>query len=190
MRRERLVVLVYRRDHAGAHGAYLAPDETFGLAVSPGAREVTLDSVILPPYDAEKEAAFVASGAPETSRPCAHHADEAAREAKRARHAAPRLALESGRKKIAAAAALAAAAEAEEAKRAEADAAAAATAATAERPCMLRGEREALLEARAAGGTGRARKAAQSEREADAKLVAAAGGGAQRSCPEPARPSV
>ena len=38
MRRERLVVLVYRRDHAGAHGAYLAPDETFGLAVSPSAQ--------------------------------------------------------------------------------------------------------------------------------------------------------
>ena len=77
----------------------------------------------------------------------ARRADEAAHEAKRARHAAPRLALESGREKIAAAVALAAAAEAEEAERAEADAAAAAAAAAAERLRTLR-EREARLEAR------------------------------------------
>ena len=79
----------------------------------------------------------------------ARHADEAAREAKRARHAAPRLALESGHKKIAAAVALAAAAEAEAAERAEGDAAAAAAATATERLRTLR-EREVRLEARAA----------------------------------------
>ena len=71
MRRTRLFVLLYRLDDAGALAAWNAPDEGFRLAVSPSRREVVLDGVILPPHDEELEAAFVASGAPETSRPCA-----------------------------------------------------------------------------------------------------------------------
>jgi hypothetical protein len=74
MRRTRLFVLLYRLDDPGACGAWEAPDEGFRLAVSPDAREVTLSSVILPPFDAEKQAAFSASGAPESSRPCAPYA--------------------------------------------------------------------------------------------------------------------
>jgi len=83
----------------------------------------------------------------------ARRADEAAREAKRVRHDAPRQAVESGRKKLAAAVVLAAAAEAEEAERAEAVAAAAAAEAAVERRRTLR-EREARLEARASARPG------------------------------------